>query len=75
MSGISFYNPPQNKESKLRELMKALFSYLYQQFSNCDAIFDDLKTLVKTGDFTLGKAVEEFESQFAKAVGSQYVIM
>ena len=55
--------------------MKVAFSFLDWQFLNCDVTFDDLKKLVKTGDFTLGKAVEEFESQFTKAVGSQYVIM
>ena len=50
------------------------FSYLDRQFSECDAIFEELKTLVKSGDFTLGQALVEFESAFAKAVGSRYAI-
>jgi dTDP-3-amino-2,3,6-trideoxy-4-keto-D-glucose/dTDP-3-amino-3,4,6-trideoxy-alpha-D-glucose/dTDP-2,6-dideoxy-D-kanosamine transaminase len=42
------------------------FSYLDRQFSDVDTYLADLKALVKSGDFTLGKAVIEFERRFAE---------
>ena len=50
------------------------FSPLKQQFSQVDSIFEELKELVKSGDYTLGKPVEEFELLFAEAVGAKYAI-
>ena len=41
--------------------MKVRYSYLKQQFSNCDDLWDELKKFVSTGDFTLGKPLEDFE--------------
>ena len=35
--------------------MKVRYSYLKQQFSNCEDLWKDLKKFVATGDFTLGK--------------------
>lgn len=46
--------------------MQVKFSYLDRQFENIDVYFDDLKRLVKTGDFTLGAALGEFEQRFAE---------
>ncbi len=65
--------------------MKVPFSYLERQFrqagpgedrsnSYTDMIFDDLKEFVKTGDFTLGKKLEEFESKFARLIGVKHAI-
>ncbi|MBI4218687.1 MAG: DegT/DnrJ/EryC1/StrS family aminotransferase, partial [Chloroflexi bacterium] len=54
--------------------MRVPFSYLGDQFANVDAFLADIRDLVKTGDFTLGKAVTEFESRFAKACGSPHGI-
>jgi dTDP-3-amino-2,3,6-trideoxy-4-keto-D-glucose/dTDP-3-amino-3,4,6-trideoxy-alpha-D-glucose/dTDP-2,6-dideoxy-D-kanosamine transaminase len=54
--------------------MKVPFSYLNEQFDNCDEIFDSLKKFVKTGDFTLGKPLQEFEKKYAEVVGSKYTI-
>ena len=45
--------------------MKVRYSYLKQQFSNCDDLWKDLKTFVSTGDFTLGKPLQKFERSFA----------
>jgi len=54
--------------------MKVSFSYLDRQFENCDAIFDDMKELVKSGRFTLGEPLKVFEKNFAEAVDAKYAI-
>jgi dTDP-4-amino-4,6-dideoxygalactose transaminase len=65
--------------------MKVEFSYLGRQFKQAengedpsryytDRIFDDLKAFIKTGDFTLGKKLEEFEVKFAKLIGVRHAI-
>ena len=54
--------------------MKVRYSPLPQQFAAPDAIFDELRSLVASGDFTLGKPVGEFERQFAETVGTRHAI-
>jgi len=54
--------------------MKVKFSYLEEQFKNPEPIFKDIKKLVKSGDFTLGKDVFEFERQFAKLCQTKYAV-
>lgn len=54
--------------------MKVQYSYLEQQFQSPEKILNDIATVVKTGDFTLGKAVSEFEDRFAKLIGSEYAV-
>ena len=54
--------------------MKVRYSYLSQQFSNCDDLWRDLKKFVKTGDFTLGKPLQVFEQKFAKLIGTKYAV-
>ena len=41
------------------------FAYLDQQYPDVEAYLDDVRALVKTGDFTLGAAVGRFEADFA----------
>ena len=50
--------------------MKVRYSYLPQQFSDCDDLWKDLKNFVSTGDFTLGKPLNIFEENFAKWNGN-----
>ena len=50
------------------------YSYLQQQFGDCDDLWKNLKEFVHTGDFTLGKPLEEFEEKFAKLIGTKYAI-
>ena len=57
-----------------KPMQKVRFSPLEQQFSEPSSIFDELKELVKSGDYTLGKPVQEFEALFAKAVGVKHAI-
>jgi len=54
--------------------MHVRYSYLKQQFSNCDDLWENLKQFVPTGDFTLGKPLQEFEAKFAKLIGTKYAI-
>ena len=54
--------------------MKVRYSYLRQQFSNCPDLWFKLKKFVRTGDFTLGKPLEEFEKKFAKLMKVKYAI-
>jgi dTDP-3-amino-2,3,6-trideoxy-4-keto-D-glucose/dTDP-3-amino-3,4,6-trideoxy-alpha-D-glucose/dTDP-2,6-dideoxy-D-kanosamine transaminase len=50
------------------------FSPLGQQFADPEEIFTELRELVRSGDFTLGKPVGEFEEMFAAAVGTKHAI-
>jgi len=54
--------------------MKVRYSPLAQQFERPEEIFDALRELVRSGDFTLGKAVEQFEREFAAALGVRHAI-
>lgn len=54
--------------------MRVRYSPLPQQFGEVDAVFDELRTLVASGDFTLGRPVAEFEQMFAASVGRRFAI-
>ena len=49
-------------------------NYLKEQFKDSDAIIDDIKKLIKTGDYTLGKAVDKIETKFAKITNTKYAL-
>ena len=50
------------------------YSYLDQQFAEVDEYLDEIRDLVRSGDFTLGKPVAEFERQFAELCGFPYAV-
>lgn len=58
--------------------MKVRYSYLPQKFGGCldpgHPIYEGMKELLTSGDFTLGKAVQEFERKFAELIGAKYAI-
>lgn len=54
--------------------MHVRYSPLPQQFAEVDEIFDELRALVASGDFTLGKPVREFEAMFAEMLGVRHAI-
>ena len=54
--------------------MEVKFSYLDRQFADVDQYLADIRTLVVSGDFTLGTAVSEFESRFAGVFGLPHAI-
>jgi dTDP-4-amino-4,6-dideoxygalactose transaminase len=54
--------------------MRVSFSYLDRQFENIDPYLSDLRDFVKSGDFTLGKPLVEFERRFAEICGMPYAV-
>jgi aminotransferase EvaB len=54
--------------------MDVRYSPLAQQFAAPDEIFAELRELVRSGDFTLGKPVVEFEKMFADLLGVKHAI-
>lgn len=54
--------------------MHVRYSYLPQQFSDCEDLWQELRRFVLTGDFTLGKPLQEFETRFAALIGSKHAI-
>lgn len=54
--------------------MKVQYSYLEEQFKDYEVIFRKIAEVVKTGDYTLGQAVKEFEEKFATVLGARYGI-
>src|SRR5260221_11387514 len=68
--------PPMPEAAAPTPRMKVQWSYLPKQFSpeNIEQIFDRMRTFVPTGDFTLGKPLEEFEGKFARLIGATHAI-
>lgn len=54
--------------------MKITYSYLKQQFLKLDGYLKDIRRLVESGDFTLGKDVARFEENFAKLCNLPYAV-
>jgi dTDP-4-amino-4,6-dideoxygalactose transaminase len=50
------------------------FSYLSQQFADVDELWAELRAFVRTGDFTLGKPLGEFEKRFAALMGTRHAV-
>ena len=54
--------------------MHVRYSPLAQQYADPEPIFQELRELVRTGDFTLGKPVGEFEAMFASMLGVRHAV-
>lgn len=54
--------------------MRVRYSPLAQQYAAPEAIFDELRALVASGDFTLGRPVAEFEEMFADMLGVRHAV-
>ncbi|MBT4769034.1 MAG: DegT/DnrJ/EryC1/StrS family aminotransferase [Rhodospirillaceae bacterium] len=54
--------------------MKVRYSYLPQQFADVDEVFAEMRELVSTGAFTLGRTLVEFEEMFAELLGVKHAI-
>lgn len=54
--------------------MEVPYSYLNRQFADLDPFIGDLRDLVASSDFTLGKPVAEFETRFAELCGLPFAI-
>ena len=62
------------KQYQVNNQLPINHNYLPQQFSNSEVIFDEIKELVKRGDFTLGQAVDDLEDEFKKITQTKYSI-
>ena len=54
--------------------LKINHSYLVEQFADYSKIFKEIEKVVKKGDYTLGKKVNEFEKNFSKRTGAKFII-
>ena len=54
--------------------MRVPFSYLDRQFKEIDPYLEDIRTLVRNGDFTLGEALDEFEASFATLMKAPHAV-
>jgi len=54
--------------------MGVRYSYLPEQFSDCEDLWAELRKFVSTGDFTLGEPLNRFEADFAKLIGCRYAV-
>lgn len=54
--------------------MKVPYSYLNIQFADPEPVIKDIRKLAKSGDFTLGPKVAEFEDKIAKFQGTKYAV-
>lgn len=55
-------------------MMRVPFSYLDRQFAEAGPYLQDIEVLVRSGDFTLGPALEKFERRFAALCGAPHAI-
>jgi len=63
--------PNQYEETYEKEINH---NYLREQFSDYKKIFKKIEVVIRKGDYTLGRAVDEFEKRFAKVTGSNFAI-
>ena len=49
-------------------------NYLPFQFEDSEEVINEIRKLVKRGDFTLGEAVNDFEDKFKKIVKAKYAL-
>ena len=54
--------------------MRVPFSYLDRQFAEIEGLLDGIRRLVRSGDFTLGGPLVEFEGRFAALCGMPHAI-
>jgi len=54
--------------------MRVPFSYLDRQFEEIEPYLEDIRDLVRKGDFTLGAALVEFEKNFGELMEAPYAI-
>lgn len=60
--------------SEIPPMLKVSFSYLDRQFADLDAYLADIRALAASGEFTLGRHVQEFEERFAELCGMPYAV-
>jgi len=63
---VSFIHNYLPKQYEDNDKLKINHNYLKQQFKDAEEILLDIKKLIKKGDYTLGKAVDEIEKNSKK---------
>ena len=59
---------------KLDKKLRLNHNYLSEQFLDYKKIFREIKKVVKTNDFTLGRSVNDFENKIKKLLNAKYVV-
>jgi len=54
--------------------MRVPYNYLDRQFADIDVYLDEIREFAKTGDFTLGKPLLDFEERFASVCNMPFAI-
>jgi dTDP-4-amino-4,6-dideoxygalactose transaminase len=55
--------------------MRVKYSYLKAQFSDHQTIFKKIsEEVIETGDYTIGKSVDEFEGMFSALIGTKFAV-
>ena len=67
-------SPPPSGDSTTAERPRVPFSYLDRQFADLEPYLRDIEAFVRTGDFTLGAALEQFERRFAEVCAAPFAI-
>src|SRR5210317_646173 len=67
------YNYLPNQYKKMSKI-KINHSYLIEQFSDYSKILNRIKRVIEKGDYTLGSAVNDFEKNLSKRMGSKFTI-
>ena len=70
-NSVKNFLPQQYDETDQRPINH---NYLSEQFSDYKEILDKIGEVVLKGDFTLGRAVDEFEKRYADLVGVKHAI-
>ena len=71
---VSFIHNYLPKQYEDNDKLKINHNYLKQQFKDAEEILLDIKKLIKKGDYTLGKAVDEIEKKFKKITNCKYAL-
>lgn len=71
INSIKNFLPDQYDETDAKNINH---NYLSEQFADYEDILAKIGEVVKKGDFTLGRAVNDFEERYAKLVGAKHAI-
>ncbi|MBJ90954.1 MAG: pyridoxal-5'-phosphate-dependent protein [Woeseia sp.] len=55
-------------------LLSINHNYLSYQFADCDEVLAKIREVVLRGDFTLGRAVDDFEARYAEMIGVDHAV-
>ena len=69
----NFYNYLPNQYKNTNSL-KINHNYLPEQFEDSEEIINDIRKLVRKGDFTLGETVNKFENKFKSITNTKFAL-